>query len=92
MEIVQTREELTFLWKHPLINQMVLACVKLIKGTWNGYLKYFFREKIYSTYSSLFCFAETNIIDSPAKCMDEILDHWKDIHKNTQHGLALFHW
>ena len=44
---------------------------------------------MYSTYSSLFCFAETNINDSPAKHIDEILDDWKDIHKNIQHSLAL---
>ena len=31
------------------------------------------------TYSSLFCFTETN----------EILDDWNNIHKNRQHGLAL---
>ena len=43
----------------------------------------------YSNYSSLFCFTETNINDSPAKHIDEILDDWKDIHKNTEHGLAL---
>ena len=32
---------------------------------------------------------ETNINDSPAKHIDEILDEWKDIHRNTLHGLAL---
>ena len=43
----------------------------------------------HSTYSSLFCFTETNINDDPSKFTDEILNNWKDIHKNTQHGLAL---
>ena len=51
-------------------------------------LEHFLNDKIYSTYSSLFCFTETNINDSPAKHIDEILDDWKDIHKNTHHGLA----
>ena len=37
----------------------------------------------------LFCCTETNINDSPTKHVDEILDDWNDIHKNTQHGLAL---
>ena len=54
-----------------------------------SHLKHFLSEKIYSTYSSLFCFTETNINDSPSKHTDEILDDWKDIHKNTQHGVAL---
>ena len=37
----------------------------------------------------MFCFTETNINDSSTKYIDEILDNWKDIHKITQHGLAL---
>ena len=57
--------------------------------SWNSHLEHFLSEKIYSTYSSLFCFTETNINDSPAKHINDILDDWKDIHKNTQHGLAL---
>ena len=57
--------------------------------SWNGHLEHFLSDKIYSTYSSLFCFTETNINDSSTKYIDEILDNWKDIHKNTQHGLAL---
>ena len=38
--------------------------------------------------TSLFCFTETNINDSPTKHIDEILGDWKDIHKNIHHGLA----
>ena len=57
--------------------------------SWNGHLEDFVSDKIYSTYSSLFCFTETNINDSPAKHIDRILDDRKDIHRNTQHGLAL---
>ena len=57
--------------------------------SWNVHLEHFLSDKIYSTYSSLFSFAETNINDSPAKHIDELLDDWKDIHKNAQHDLAL---
>ena len=57
--------------------------------SWNVDLEHFPSGKIYSTYCSLFCFTETNMNDSPAKHIDEILDGWKDIHKYTQHGLAL---
>ena len=52
-------------------------------------MEHFLSDKIYLTFSSLFCFTETNINDSPVKYIDKILDNWKDIHKNTQHGLAL---
>ena len=57
--------------------------------SWNGHLEHFLSDKIYSTFSSLFCFTQTNINDSPGKHIDEILDDWKDTHENTQHGLAL---
>ena len=41
------------------------------------------------SYSSLLCFTETNINGCPVKHIDEILDDWKDIHKDTQHSIAL---
>ena len=50
--------------------------------------RHFLRDKIYSAYSILFCFTETSINYRPAKHVDEMLDDWKDIHKNTQHDLA----
>ena len=55
----------------------------------NGHLKIFFSDRIYATYSSLSCFTETKIIESPAKHIDELLNDWKDIHKNTQYGLTV---
>ena len=36
-----------------------------------------------------FCFTDTNINNSLSKHIDLILVDWKDIHKNTLHGLAL---
>ena len=55
--------------------------------SWNSHLEHFLSEKIYSTYSSLFCFTETSINDSPAKHINDILHYWTDIHKNTQHDM-----
>ena len=52
-------------------------------------LEHFVSGKIYPTYPSLLCFTKTNIKDSPAKYINEILDDWKNVHKNTKHGLAL---
>ena len=66
----------------------ISICLFSIRS-WNIYLEHLLSDKIYSIYSSLFCFTETNINASPAKHIDEILDDWKDIHKNTHHGLAL---
>ena len=76
-------------WQHPVIELNGISLCLFHIRSWNVHLEHFISDKIYSTYSSQFCFLETNINDSPAKHIDEILDDWKDIHKNTQHGLAL---
>ena len=56
----------------------------------DGHLELFLSDSIYLSCSSLFSFTETSINDNPAKNIDEIRDDWKDIHKNTQRGLAVF--
>ena len=79
-EILQMRSESLFSWQHPLIElNGIFMCLFNIRS-WNVHLKHFFSDKIYSIYSSLFCFTGTNINDSPAKRIDEILDDRKDIH------------
>ena len=88
-EIVRMKNESLFSWKHPLIELNGISMCLFSIRSWNGQLEHFLSGKIYSTYSNLFCFTKTNINDSPTKHIDEILDDWKDIHKNTQHGLAL---
>ena len=65
---------------------MVLVWAYLILDCKMVIYNIFLSDKIYSTYSSLFCFAETNINDSPAKHIDEIVDDWKDIDK--KHNMA----
>ena len=88
-EMVRTRNESLFSWQHPLIELNGISTCLFNIRSWNIHLEHFLSDKIYSTYSSLFCFTETNINDSLAKHIDDILDDWKDIHKNTQNGLAL---
>ena len=80
-EMVQMRNELLFSWQHSLIELNGISMCLFNIRSWNSH--------IYSTYSTLFCFTETSINDNPAKHIDDILDDWKDIHKSTQHGLAL---
>ena len=77
-----------FSWQHLLIELNGISMCLFNIRSWNVHLEHFLSDKIYSTYSSLFCFTETNINGSLAK--REILDDWKDIHKNTEHGLAVF--
>ena len=84
-EMSQMRNESLFSWKHPNGISIYLFNTR----PWNGCLELFTNSKIYPTHSSLFCFTETNIYGIPAKYIDKILEEWKNIHKNTQNGLAL---
>ena len=88
-EMVRIRQESVFSWQHPLISFSGTSISLLNIRAWNAQLEHFFSDNIYQSYSGLFCFTETNINDSPVKHIDEVLDDWKDSHKNTQHGLAL---
>ena len=82
-------KESLFSWQHLLIELNGISMCLFNIMSWNGPLERFLSDKIYPTYYSLFCLTEAIINDSPSKCMDENLDDWKDIHKNTRHGLAL---
>ena len=81
-------EEIIFL-ATPLMELNSISMFLCNIRSWNGRLEHFRSGKIYSAYFSLCCFTEISINDSPAKHIDKILGGWKDIHKNTQHGLAL---
>ena len=87
--MVWMRNKSLFFWQHPLKELNGISMCLFNIRSWNCQLEHFLSGKIYSTYLSFLCFAEFNINDRPAKHIDEILDDWKDIHKNTQHGLAL---
>ena len=89
--MVRMRQELVFSWQHPLKSFNGTSICLLNIRSWNAYLEHFLSGNICQSYSSLFCFTETNINDSPVKHIGEVLDDWKDIHKNTQHGLALYY-
>ena len=78
-EMVQMRNESLFSWQHPIIELNGISICLFSIRSWNIYLEHLLSDKIYSVYSSLFCFTETNINDSPAKHIDKILDDWKDI-------------
>ena len=88
-EMVSVSLESLFSWQHPLIEMNCRSMCLFNIRFWNGHLEHFLSYKICSTYFSLSYFTEANISNSPSKHIDEILDDWEDIHKNTQHGLAL---
>ena len=73
-EMFQIRNESLFSGQHPSIEFSGISMCLFNITSWNLHLKHFLCDKMYSTYSSLFCFTETNVNDSPAKHIDEILD------------------
>ena len=82
-EMIRMRKESLYSWQHPLIELNGINMCLFIIRSWNVHLEHFFSGKIYLTYSSLFCFTEPNINDSPSKHIDEILHDWKGIHRST---------
>ena len=86
--MIWVRKKWLFSRQCPLIELNNINMYLFDTSLWNGNLEYFLSVEIYSTYPSLFCFTETSINDSPAKHINEILHHWKYIHKNTQDSLA----
>ena len=56
---------------------------------WNVHLEHFLSDKVYQSYPRLLYFSETNINHRPLKYIDNVLNDWRDIHKNTQHDLVL---
>ena len=58
-------KESLFSWQHPLTELSGISMSLFNIRSWNGHLEHFLSDKIYLTYSSLFCFTETNINNSP---------------------------
>ena len=87
--MVRMRNQSLFSWQHLLIELNGISMCVFNVRSWNVHLDHFLSDKVYSTYSSLFCSTETNVKNSPANHIYEILDDWKDIHKSRHHGLAL---
>lgn len=53
------------------------------------HIEHFLADKMYLTYSSVFCFTETHIDNQHYKNIEEYQLGWKSIHRNTEHGLAI---
>ena len=66
-EMVQMRNDSLFSWPHPIIELNGISLCLFNIRSWKVHLEHFLSDKIYSTYSRLFCFTKTNINDSPAK-------------------------
>ena len=59
--------------------------------SWNLHLKYFLADTFLASNSSVLCFTETDITSQNYSYADisEYLPTWTNIHKPTEHGLAI---
>ena len=92
VEMERKREKCVLDCNNPLVemrNSMNIFLFNL--RSWNLYLKHFFADQFYASSSSDFCFTETVITSQNHSYTDisEYLPIWKNIHKPTEHGLAI---
>ena len=86
------QDESMLIWNHPCEN--VSGCLLALCNlrSWTLHIKHFLCDPMFVLNCSLFCFTETHlqITDSAIAINEfECCDNWIDVHKHTQHGLAL---
>ena len=88
-EMDRMRKESLFCWQHPLMkmsgNRMCLFNIR----SWNLHIEHFLTDTVYTRCSSLFCFTETHVNDGQYNSIEQYVGGWKDLHKRTNHGLAI---
>ena len=88
-EMERMRKECILSWNHPLADlNGTKICLFNIRS-WNLHIAHFLSDKVYSTHSSIFCFTETHINNGPDKNIEDYQPGWANIHKPTEHGLAI---
>ena len=87
-EMNRMRNESTFPWEHPLMKMTGSMCLFNIRS-WNMHIEHFFTDKVYTRFCNLFCFTETHVNDGPFSNIEMYMEGWADIHKKTNHGLAI---
>ena len=88
-EMDRMREESVFSWQHPLMemNGSKMCLFNIV--SWNAHIEHFLTDKVYSKCCSLFCLTETHVNDGCLNHMEKYEEDWTDIHKRTDHGLAI---
>ena len=88
-EMERLRNECVLSWNHPLkkLSGTKICLFNIV--SWNLHIVHFLTDKVYSTHSSIFCFTETNINNEYYKNIEDYQHGWANIHKLTEHGLAI---
>ena len=88
-EMRRMRNECVLSWNHPL-TQLSGGKICLFNiVSWNLHIEHFLTDEVYSTYSSVFCFTETRVNSGHYKDIEDYQQGWENIHKPTEHGLAI---
>jgi hypothetical protein len=90
-EMKRMREERVFRFDHPIsyITSRVLLLLNL--RSWIKHIAHHFNDQFYLNRCSIMCFTETNVNGrmSEVERIESFHTQWRDIHKDTEHGLAI---
>ena len=92
VEMERMKEKCVLDCTHPLVQMCNSMNTCLFNITsWNLYLQHFLADQFHASNSSVFGFTETGITSQNHSYADisEYLPTWKNIHKPTEHGLAI---
>ena len=83
------RNESIFPWEHPLMKMTGSKMCLFNIRSWNMHIEHFLTDKVYTRFCNLFCFTETHVNHRPFSNIETYMEGWVDIHKKTNHGLAI---
>ena len=87
-EMCRMREDVKFEWNHPVTKiHNDKLCLYNIRS-WDRRIESFLKDSVFAD-CSIMCFIETHVKGQPLKNMNDYLEDWKEIHKLTNHGLAV---
>ena len=88
-EMKRMREEKVFHFDHPIsrITSPVLLLLNI--RSWIKHIAHHVNDQFYLNRCSIMCFTETNVNGRMFERIESFHTQWSDIHKDTEHGLAI---
>ena len=88
-EMERMRKEAVFEWTHPVSKLSGKKICLLNIRSWNAHIKHILTDKTFINDSVVLCFTETHVADSNTNQIQDFENEWSDLHKPTEHGLAI---
>ena len=88
-EIERMRKEAAFEWMHPVIKLSGQKICLLNIRSWNAHIEHILTDETYTNDSVILCFTETHVRDNNTNRIEYYEKEWLDLHKPTEHGLAI---